>query len=262
MLQTILFERLQQAEALRYLEQFARVLRAAGSLSTALDATLDDLEARLREAHTAFRQATASAQTARLQALEEERDTLLSGLGKVCDGYRDCPDEPLRNAASLLHANLKLYGGAYGITRQNVKSETTSIDAVLRDWRDKPALAAAVRSLHLDAWAARLQQVNSEYDSLSIARIQERAAADNAVAYTVKDKLTEARPLYEEIATLLNGGYAMVRRGGQNAEAWLGAIGASNATTEEFAALLAGRATRRAASSAAEAAATPEEGVL
>ncbi|GAB4093756.1 DUF6261 family protein [Flaviaesturariibacter terrae] len=253
MLQTLYFERLPQAEAIRYLEQLIRVIRAAGNLSGALSETLGDLEARLQEAALAFRQATGSSQTASLQRLEAERDSLVIGVGKVCDGFQNDPDPACAAAGRKLHANLSLYGGARAISKLTVKAETTSINSFLRDWRDKPELAAAVASLGLQRWVDRLQTVNSEYDTLSVARGQERAAQSLAVDYTVKDKLTEARPLYDEVATLLNAGEVSSRRQQQDRAPWLNAIAAANAITEEFAALLASRQTQAQARAAATA---------
>ena len=253
MLLTIYFERLPQAEAIRYLEQLIRVIRAAGDLSEVLAGTLNELEARLKEAATAYRQSTASSQTSTLQAREEERDDLVVGLGKICDGHRKDPDAACASAGEKLHGNFKLYGGARNIAKLTVKAETTTINSFLRDWREKPELAAAVAALGLQRWTDRLQTVNTEYDSLSVARGQERANKEQLVDYTVKDKLTEARPLYDEVAIHLNAGQASARRLQQDGRPWLNAIMAANAITEEYSALLAGRATRAKTE-------TPEEG--
>ncbi|RYZ18549.1 MAG: hypothetical protein EOO16_22225 [Chitinophagaceae bacterium] len=244
MLQTLYFERLPQAEAIRYIEQFIRVLRAAGDLSEALSEALSELEARMREAAIAYRQATGSSQTTALQAKEDERDAYVIGLGKICDGHRNNPDAASAAAGKKLHDNFALYGGASNITKLTVKAETTTINSILRDWREKPELAAAVTALGLERWADRLQTVNIEYDTLSVARGQERAAQEQQVDYTVKDKLTEARPLYDEVATHLKSGNAAARRLRQDEQPWLNAIGAANAITEEYSTLLASRATR------------------
>lgn len=250
------FEHLQQAEALRYLEQFIRVLRAGGALSEALTEVLHELDRCRQEAALAFRQANGASQTTRMQELERERDRLVSGLGNLCDGFRNDPDPPARAAGDALGNNLKLYGGAAAIIRQTVSAETTTITSILRDWTTKPELVAAVGTLNLARWTSRLQVVNSEYDTLSVARNQERATQEATVDYTVKDKLTEARPLYNEAIMLLEAGHASARRTGGDTGTWLSAIGAADAITEEYAALLAGRATRSAAKAAAGSEAT------
>ncbi|TCZ73472.1 DUF6261 family protein [Flaviaesturariibacter aridisoli] len=254
MLQQLYFERLPQAEALRYLEQFIRVIRAGGNLSDALSENLTELEGRLQEGKRAFRQATGASQSGRMEELEAERDGLVSGLGKICDGHRMDPDAACKLGAQKLHDNLRLYGGAGTIIRMTVKAETTTINSFLRDWREKPGLAAAVAALGLQRWADHLQTVNTEYDTLSIARGQERASQELQVDYSVKDKLTEARPLYEEVATHLNAGRAAAKRLRQDDRPWLNAIGAANAITEEYSALLAARATQAEKAKAAEAA--------
>ena len=244
LLQTINFGSLLQAEALRYLEQFIRVIRAAGDLSEALAEVLTELEARRQEAQAAFRLASKASQTARMQVLEAERDDLILGFGKICDGHRTDPDPACKAGAQHLYENVELYGGARAIARMTIKAETTSINSLLRDWREKPELAAAIAALGLQRWADRLQAVNTEYETLSIARGQERAALEQQVDYTVKDKLTEARPLYEEVTTLLNAGQLSARRLQQDNRPWLNAIMAANAITEEYSTLLAARATR------------------
>ncbi|RYY41432.1 MAG: hypothetical protein EOO08_02150 [Chitinophagaceae bacterium] len=244
MVQTIAYYNLQQAEALRYLQQFLRVADAAGGFSDPLREALAEIQGLLREAEAAFRQQAGASQSARMVQLEQERDELVSGLGKLCDGYRNDPDAACRAAAVLLYANLKLYGGAGAIVRQTVKAETTTINSIVRDWSAKPELADAVRLLNLGRWTTRLKAANDEYDTLSVARSQERAQLDLAIDYTVKDKLTAIKPLYDEVVTLLDAGASTARRQRQNERQWLDAIGAVNAVSEEFAALLAARATR------------------
>ncbi|RYD93218.1 MAG: hypothetical protein EOP50_11465 [Sphingobacteriales bacterium] len=244
MVQTIAYYNLQQAESLRYLQQFLRVIRAAGNLSDALSDALTEIEGLLTQAEAAYRQESSASQSARLLQLEGERDDLVSGLGKLCDGFRDDPDAASRSAAVKLHANLKLYGGTGVIVRQTVKAETTSINSIVRDWSDKPELSDAVRVLNLGRWVDRLKTVNTEYDTLSVARSQERAQVDIAINYTVKDKLSAIKPLYDEVATLLSAGASTARRQHQDERPWLNVIGAANAVSEEFATLLAARATR------------------
>jgi|GEM_PF-6304734 len=239
------FGSLPQAEAIRFLEQFIRVLRAGGNLSDSLTAALNDLEAKLNDALRAFRQARAAEQTTLLNALEEERDNLLTGINNICRGFLHDPDAATRTAAQSLLNHLQVYGGATRIIRQNVKAQTTSIQEVVRDWNNQPELTGALNTLGLQRFSARLAAANTQYDELSVARNVDRAERTADIDFSVKDKLQEARPLYDEVLTLLNAGLANARRNNANTDAWQSVVGAATAITEEFNALRSGRATRR-----------------
>ncbi|TCZ74538.1 DUF6261 family protein [Flaviaesturariibacter aridisoli] len=118
----------------------------------------------------------ASSLSGQLQRVDAHRDGQYNGLRAGLRMYTYHEDAEVAAAATLVEANMDLYGT--DLTRQSYMNETVAISNLLKDWRDKPELAGALRALPaLESFRARLERDNSEFHELYLKRVAENASA-------------------------------------------------------------------------------------
>lgn len=107
---------------------------------------------------------TKSASTAQLEAKDKERDKILQFIYSMNGSYKVCPDETLRTPALLVDSVLRAYDKIYA---KAYAEETALIDGLLLDLA-KADVAAALKALRLDAYAAQLKTLNDAYKALDL----------------------------------------------------------------------------------------------
>ena len=114
-------------------------------------------------------QSSASERTAKMLALDNERDNLLDGIFHVVRGLKYSPTEATREAALRLEAKLKPYAD---LRNRPFEMESTGIRGLEDDMSTKTADIAAVG---LTDVFARLHVVNEQYEKLRTERRTESA---------------------------------------------------------------------------------------
>jgi hypothetical protein len=208
-------------------------------LPTALQGAKVSAESTLEDIKALFRRDHASRLTQTLVQLDGHRDDLVIGLQDLCEGHCYNPDEALRDHAAILDRRLEEYGPR--ITKKNYQQETTIINAIVHDFRNKPECVDAVAALGLSSWVDALETTNKEFDKLLI----ERAAfqIDLDVPYTMIQKRDEMRDVYENLLNKLDGFYHTA----EGAEPWNRIVKLVDLLTQEYKEIVEERKLRREA---------------
>ncbi|MDB5252846.1 MAG: hypothetical protein JWP27_2015 [Flaviaesturariibacter sp.] len=238
--------KLRNAELIEYLTQLLGTVDT-GFGATAMPALVGQCRGRLASALTGLRELhrldPGSKLTAELDDLDERRDSLMAGLGMLCQAFARHPDEALQSAAKLLQRNLSLYGSGVTVSSQTRPAETATIDSILADWSDKRDLNAAAAALPASPYLRALKTVNDSYREKSV----ERDAQDgSALPTNMVAKRGEAGTAYTDLLTMLNSHYHV----SEGTQPWGNIAAGMNAVTERFADMVAARNGRSKAAKA------------
>jgi hypothetical protein len=107
--------------------------------------------------------------TAKIEALDAERDHLYRGLADVVKGDLNHYDPAKRAAAAVVEGVLKHYGDA---TRRPMNEQTSVVYDVIRELNE-PANLPLVTLLELPAWLTRLGEVNRQLELAMGERFEE-----------------------------------------------------------------------------------------
>ena len=175
------FNYLDQAETYQYMvDQLARA-KASTPLMTKLGTEIGAWESSMQAFDVAFRRATTAGQTKVVETLDEERDTLYTGLNGTVNNATKSPIAGQKAAATELLEPFKRYdvktGGEY-------QQETMRLDQLCQDLLTN--YSSQLTALGITAWVEALQSKNQEFQAAMIARTNEQAGY-------VKSELTQLR---------------------------------------------------------------------
>lgn len=156
-----------------------------------VEAQHNTFKSKLDEMAGLFKLEKASPLTQELVLLDDRRDDAITGLTIVVNGLCIHFDPAPAKAATLLTANLNLYGS--GIARLNMQAETSIINGIVSDWETKPDLLSAISLLGLSGWVAELKTANQLFEQRYLQRTQEYGAANPD---TLKSKREEVMVAY------------------------------------------------------------------
>lgn len=135
---------------------------------------------------------TKSATTDQLVDKDAERDKTIQFLFSMNKSYQGCPDPVFQAAARVVDAVLRAYTKMYD---KAFSEETALIDGLLSDL-SATEVAAAIKTLGLETYVARLKTQNDEYKALDASRTDEYAAR-------VKTDTSKARKATDETLELI-----------------------------------------------------------
>ncbi|SDM29235.1 DUF6261 family protein [Chryseobacterium taihuense] len=211
---------LRNAEYLQYVKDYLGIINLNNPTQLGIDAKLSAFTAKITELEALYKKALASEKTQELLKLDERRDSAINGIYYFLLGNTYHFETEKQQNAKLLLTNMELYGS--GIARLNYMAETATLNNLLRDWENKPELAAAVTSFSLNGWIAELKAANEEFNTQYLSRTQEYGDASpetiklkreetNAAYYALRDRidalhlLVETPPSpYEKVINQLN----------------------------------------------------------
>ena len=175
------FNYLDQAETYQYMvDQLARA-KASTPLMTKLGTEIGAWESSMQAFDVAFRRATTAGQTKVVETLDDERDTLYTGLNGTVNNATKSPIAGQKAAATELLEPFKRYdvktGGEY-------QQETMRLDQLCQDLLTN--YSSQLTALGITAWVEALQAKNQEFQAAMIARTNEQAGY-------VKSELTQLR---------------------------------------------------------------------
>jgi hypothetical protein len=142
--------RFRNAEYLQYMTDFAGIINLNDPASLQIDAKLAAFVATTAELEELFKKASANDHTKVISALDQRRDDAINGITAFLQGYSYHYEEDKKQNAQKLLTYMAIYGS--GIARQNYQAETATLNNMIRDFADKPELAAAVAAFGLQSW--------------------------------------------------------------------------------------------------------------
>ena len=160
---------------------------------------LTAFRSRISEAEALFIMPRESSYSPEIQALDTLRDSYFKGIYQVINGFTKHFDPRVRQAATLLSKNIKLYGPE--INKLNYQAETSVIDSMTKDWENKPELADAIVLLNLRDWRDEIKRKNTEFDTLYTQRTQEYGGRTQD---KLKNKREEVAQAYQVLVDNLN----------------------------------------------------------
>ena len=136
-----------------------------------------------------------------LQAIDAHRDGQYTGLCYGVRMYTYHEDAEVAASATLLDASIRLYGPH--LNQQSYMNQTVGIANMLKDWRDKPELAGALRALPaLESFRAALERDNTQFHELYLQRVAESASAPEG---NTEDAQAEVIKAYELVLRKIAG---------------------------------------------------------
>lgn len=90
----------------------------------------------------------------------------------------------------MLLDNMALYGS--GIARLNYRTETATINNLIRDWENKPELTNAVATFNLSAWINEMKTANDLFNTTYLSRTQEYGYASTEAIKSKREEVDAA----------------------------------------------------------------------
>lgn len=198
--------KLRNAEYLQYVKDFAGIINLNNPEQLQIDAKLSAFTTKITELESLYKKALASEKTQTILTLDERRDDAINGIYFFLLSYTYHYDSEKQQKAQLLLDSIALYGG--GIARLNYQSETATLNNLLRDWENKPALADALSYFDLSSWVSELKAANDEFNTQYLSRTQEYGDANpetlkikreetNTAYYALRDRIDALHLLVE-----------------------------------------------------------------
>lgn len=196
---------LRNAEYLQYMKDFAGIINLNDPATLQIDAKLAAFSAKTAELEALFKKALANERTQIILALDERRDNAINGIAAFLQGYSYHFEEDKKQNAQKLLTNMALYGS--GIARQNYQAETATLNNMIRDFEDKPELAAAVAAFTLQPWIDELTEANTLFNTEYLNRTQEYGDANPD---TIKSKREETNVTYYALRDRIDALHVLV----------------------------------------------------
>ncbi|MBK8370772.1 MAG: hypothetical protein IPL20_05230 [Saprospiraceae bacterium] len=165
-----------------------------GAIELLLGERLKALQLATDEMDLVFQDTTAHELTPELQSLDVRRIRAMSGLKKAIESYRLMEEEEFNKPANLLFNNFVLHGNK--IEKLTLPQKTATIDALLSDLNEKPALKEALNTLSLNIWLTRQTNFNKDFTEKFVLRNETTVKAPQ----TGDKKLTMKEAFAELIA--------------------------------------------------------------
>ncbi|KIA89437.1 DUF6261 family protein [Kaistella jeonii] len=197
--------KLRNAEYLQYMKDFAGIINLNDPATLQIDAKLAAFNAKNAELEELFKKALANDRTKVILALDERRDDAINGITFFLQGYSYHFEESKKQNAQKLLANIAIYGS--GISRQNYQAETATLNNMIRDFEDKPDLAAAVTAFTLQPWLDELTDANTQFNTEYLSRTQEYGDANPD---TIKSKREETNVTYYALRNRIDALHILV----------------------------------------------------
>lgn len=123
----------------------------------------------VQKLNTVWQPSVGSELTPQIAALDDQRDSVFTGLKLTADNWAlNHYEEDKRNAAFLISDNIAAHGDR--IVNLRYQQETATLSAIIHDLENQ--FAGQVALLGLTAWVSKLQELNRSFNDLYVARAQ------------------------------------------------------------------------------------------
>lgn len=232
MITSIHLNNLRNSEFLQFSEDFLGLVLLNNPDTLKVKPQYDKLRLATDMVDALFKADRGSLMTDELVALDERRDTAITGISLHVQSLTYHFNESIRTQADALAANLANYDA--GVAKQNYQAETAIISSILTDWAEKPALKAAIDALKIADWQAELATANTAFNTRYLTRTQELGAASPD---TIKEKRLEATQAYYTLRDFITSYHTL----NEGAEPYNKTVKELNALITQYNNLLAGR---------------------
>jgi hypothetical protein len=215
---TIDLTKLRNAEYVQMMKDFTAIVERNNPETLNIKARLVSLQEKIGEMDALFKKVLSNGNTPVLLELDQRRDSCITGLYFVTQGYAYHYDDEIRTASQKLSANIRLYG--VGIARQSYQAETATLSSIIADWENNTELSSAVTILRLENWLQEMKSLNTQFSETYLDRTQEYGDASpetlfnkrqetNTFYYSLRDRIDALHLLVEAPAvspyiTLIN----------------------------------------------------------
>nr|PID95645.1 MAG: hypothetical protein CSA94_00505 [Bacteroidota bacterium] len=145
-------------------------------------------KATLKELDDALLQAKKTGFTQKIIEADNIRDSLLIGLNYVVKGMTYFTDSNISNMAEQVKTILSKYGKRIDTLPQ--REESAVIENILQDLQAEP-IAGMLPQLGLSQWIPKLQEANTNFDSLYLARSEKEATFISGLTREQREKMQE-----------------------------------------------------------------------
>ncbi len=142
----------------------------------------------LKELDDALQQAKKTGFTQKIIEADNVRDNVLSGMGYIIKGMTYFPDKNLSDMAEQVKNIMAKYGK--GVQRLTQREESAVIENILQDLQTEP-IASMLPQLGLSQWVAKLQETNTNFDNLYLARSEKEAAFISGLSRKQRDEMQQ-----------------------------------------------------------------------
>ena len=159
------------SELIQFLYDVISIFKKHNPELLEINGEVTDLEAKTQSLDKVYKFEKGSKITEEIIRLDQVRDKYLVGIHSCLDGFTRHFDAAFCAAASLLLRNLNLYGA--NPAKLNYQAETSTINSIVESWTKTNDLSLALGTLNFTNWVAELKNVNDQFNSRFIARVQE-----------------------------------------------------------------------------------------
>lgn len=149
---------------------------------------VDALNTTSGEMYQVLNKEAASDITNELVRLDNERDEALTGIIGNAESFSHHFEQLTRDAALIVLKHFNKHGN--GIGRLNYMAETSTINAVIAEWKSDSEFATALTSLQLDQWMNYLETTNTSFNEKYLARVKEQSEVPQISMVDLRKKTT------------------------------------------------------------------------
>ena len=235
MILTIRLTGLRNNEYTQFMQNILSAINRYDPTALQIKPDYDALMTELTSTKQVLNEATGSATTDELVALDTRRDNAFSGALAMVNANTFSTDAAIQAAANLLVKHLENFGPA--LIKENYPTETSKLQKIVQDWDTKPDLKAAVITLNLTGWKTEIETANTAFDTRYVDRSVATGTAKSDRVYQKRPAITL---LYDELILQLDSWYNIKKK--TNPEPWATAVDAVNGVIKDYSDMLAVRA--------------------
>ncbi|MDI9365543.1 MAG: DUF6261 family protein [Flavobacterium sp.] len=228
---------LQNTEASQFNTDILGIIQLNNPITLGVVKPYEVLKNEQTEILSLFKADKSSALTDELVTLDLYRDEALIGISLQIESYTYHKLPATRALGVLLFNHLNNFGT--GIDRYNYQKETSTITNILKEWKDKTELKAALVALKLTDWENELEATNMAFNTKFIQRAQ--VTGENTFTNTLKAKRIDAAQAWYKLRDAIVSKYTVALNDETDTSIYVTTINSINAVIDKYNALLAAR---------------------
>lgn len=167
------FHQYRNDEYIQFCKDVQQVCEQANPETLQVKEQLDIMKTGTVKMETAYLQTKGSELTKKITAEDDVRDIAINGISKMADAYTHHYNTEFVEAGERILSHIKKYGTS--IAEMNYQAETTALTDLIDFVKNDEKLNAAVTVLNMNEWFTKLEESNTEFNSLYMQRIDEEA---------------------------------------------------------------------------------------
>jgi hypothetical protein len=165
MYSSINLHNLQNSEFIQFIKNFLSILSKENPELLKVKTEFDKLSVDCANLYEFYKSQLGNKLTQLVYELDSQRDNALKGILAVLDGYVKHYDSELQTAAKLLLSSIDIY-------RDKYQKESVLLEKICLNWTMEDQYASALASLHLTKWTRKLNEINREFQTQHMVRLE------------------------------------------------------------------------------------------